>query len=148
MPAFEEKTYPYEMLFRFGNTEETKGKLVGANLKYETYVYRDGVFWQSAISEPQQLALVDGETGEMLADVLGEINAQTIIDNQVLTAANQSLSAELAAATSASQELGTELDQTRDHLTAAQAEIQRLTDLLSQSAAVAEPEQEEAQPAE
>jgi len=121
MPTFEEKTFPYELLLRFGSTDDTKGKLSGANLKYETYVYRDGVFWQSAISEPQQLALVDVETGELLSDVLGEINAQTIVDNQALAA---SLDAEQANTATLTEQLN-----------AAQAEIQRLTDLLAADAA-------------
>jgi len=148
VPVYSEETFFYEVLLRFGEVAPNKGKLTGASLTQLTQLLRDGVLLNSTINPPEQLALVDGESGIKLGDVLGEVNANTIIDNQVLSAANQSLSAEVAAATTANQDLGTELGLTREELTAAQAEIQRLTDLLNQSVAVAEPAQAETPPSE
>jgi len=103
MPAYSEETFFYEVLMRFGEVAPKKGKLIGASLTQITQLLKDGVVLNTTLNPPEQLALVDGESGQKLSDVLGEVNAATIIENQVLTA----------------------------NLVAAQAEIDRLNELLN-----------------
>jgi len=147
-PVFEQVTFFYEILLRFGDQSTNRGQLIGAHLQTLTQTLMDGKIIATNDNGPQQLALVSDESGQKLSDILGEVNANTIVENQVLGAANQSLSDQITLTINANQQLGTELDQVREQLTNAQAEVKRLNDLLNQSAAVAEPLQEEAPPAE
>jgi hypothetical protein len=41
-PVYEELTFPYEILLRFGNTETNRGKLTGGQLQKITQIYKDG----------------------------------------------------------------------------------------------------------
>lgn len=117
MPVYSEETFFYEVLLRFGETDPNKGKLTGASLTQITQLTRDGSVLNSTINLPEQLALVDGENGQKLSDVLGEVNANTIIENQSLSNALVSEQASTATLT--------------EQLTAAQAEIERLTEELA-----------------
>jgi hypothetical protein len=148
MPVYNEETFNYEILLRFGDSGPNKGKLTGASRTTITQTTKDGVpiGGGTNINPPEQLALIAGQEGEMLADVLGEVNAQTIITNQVLTSANQSLSANIDELLANIQSLDSDLTEVRVELTTAQAslagaqaEIQRLKDqLAAQSAAAAD----------
>lgn len=104
MPVYNEETFDYEILLRFGDSGPNKGKLTGASRTTITQTTKDGVpiGGGTNINPPQQLALIAGEEGEMLAEVLGEVNAQTIIQNRILTA---SLTAEQGKAAVLSAEL-------------------------------------------
>lgn len=88
MPVYNEETFDYEILLRFGDSGPNKGKLTGASRTTITQTTKDGVpiGGGTNINPPQQLALIAGEEGEMLVEVLGEVNAQTIIQNQILAA--------------------------------------------------------------
>ena len=146
VPVYSEETFFYEVLLRFGEVAPNKGKLIGASLTQLTQLLKDGVLLNTTINPPEQLALIEGESGQQLSDVLGEVNAQTIIANQVLTAANQSLSANIDELLANVQSLDSDLTDVRGELSTAQtsladaqAEIQRLKDeLASQSAAAAD----------
>ncbi|MGA3683371.1 hypothetical protein [Pseudomonas graminis] len=132
MPVYNEETFDYEILLRFGDSGPNKGKLTGASRTTITQTTKDGVpiGGGTNINPPQQLALIAGEEGEMLAEVLGEVNAQTIIQNQLLAAA-------LAAEKGRTAELTGELSQAQvnvrnvsDELVAAKSEIARITALI------------------
>ena len=94
MPQFTEETFAYEILLRFGEGDTTKGKLTGAHYQTVTQVKRDGVIISSKIDTPQQLALLEGESGQMLSEVLGGVTAETIIHNQTLAASVATLQAQ------------------------------------------------------
>ena len=132
MPLSEE-TIPYEVLLRFSESGAQRGKLSGALFRKLNQILKDGVILSSTEAPPEQLALAAGEDGQLLSDVLGEINAQTIIDNQVLSA-NLSTEQQTSAALN-------------EQLIAAQSEIQLLTDQLAADADTAN-QQSEAQKAE
>jgi hypothetical protein len=124
MPVYNEETFNYEILLRFGDVAPNKGKLTGASRTTITQTTKDGVPIATNINSPEQLALIAGEEGEMLSQVLGEVNAATIIENQNLSNALASEQASTATLT--------------EQLVAAQTEIQRLNDLLAADAATAE----------
>lgn len=127
MPTFTEETTPYEVLLRFN-----EGQLSGAHYQTITQVKRDGLSISSQIDTPQQLALIEGEEGQMLGEVLGEITAAAIIDNQVLTAAMDAKSQELESASAHNSELTVQLEQVSGALTAANSKVDELTALLEQ----------------
>lgn len=102
MPTFTEETTPYEVLLRFN-----EGKLSGAHYQTITHVKRDGLIISSQSDALQQLALVEGEEGQKLSEVLGEITAATIIENQTLTE-------DLTAAISKIDELTAQLEQAQE----------------------------------
>lgn len=124
MPVYNEETFNYEILLRFGDAAPNKGKLTGASRTTITQTTKDGVPISTNINSPEQLALIAGEEGEMLSAVLGEVNAATIIENQNLSNALASAQASRATLT--------------EQLSASQEEIQRLTDLLAADAVTAQ----------
>ncbi len=115
-PVFEQVTFFYEVLLRFGDQKANRGQLTGAHLQTLTQTLMDGNVIATTDNGPKQLALLDGESGQKLSDVLGQVNAQTLIQNQTLTA---DLSAERARSEAIAK-------QYQDAL----AEIERLKDLL------------------
>lgn len=130
-PVYEESTFPYEILFRFGDTAPFKGQLVGASRTTITQTTKDGVEVATKVNAPEQLALLEGEDGELLSQVIGEVNAQTVVQNQLIQAAlrgEQTHSAELDTQLTAAQ---VSLSETASKLADAQKEIERLTDALS-----------------
>ena len=136
MPVYNEETFNYEILLRFGDIGPNKGKLTGASRTTITQTTKDGVpiGGGTNINPPQQLALIAGEEGEMLAEVLGEVNAQTIIQNQTLAnalLAEQGKTAELSDDLSLVQ---AQVKQLADQLAAANAEIVRVAQLKSSPA--------------
>ena len=131
-PIYEELTFPYEILLRFGNTETNRGKLTGGQLQKITQIYKDGQkFGPEVPGVPEQLALVAGEDGELLSGVLGEVNAATIVLNGQLQASLADLNA------IAAQQLE-QLTQVRGELSAVQADLataqQTIADLQAQLA--------------
>jgi len=80
-PVYEELTFPYEILLRFGDTDPYKGQLRGAHRQTITQTTKNGVIIATNINPPEQLALVASDEGEMLSGVLGEVNAATIVLN-------------------------------------------------------------------
>lgn len=135
MPQFTEETFAYEILLRFGEGDATKGKLTGAHYQTITQVKRDGLIISSQIDTPQQLALIEGESGQMLSEVLGEVNAATIIENQTLTATLVSTQQQFAAAQEVADakiaDLTARLEQ---ELAAAQASEQAVAEVEAQPA--------------
>lgn len=81
MPVYKEENFNYEVLLRFGDVEPYKGLLRGAHRQTITQTTKDGVVIATNINPPEQLALISGEEGDLLANVLGEINAETIVLN-------------------------------------------------------------------
>lgn len=92
MPVYKEETFNYEILLRFGDVEPYKGLLRGAHRQTITQTTKDGVAIATSINPPEQLALIAGEEGELLATVLGEVNAETIVLNGRLQASLSELS--------------------------------------------------------
>jgi hypothetical protein len=86
MPVYNEDTFNYETLLRFGDTGPKKGQLTGASRTTITQTTKDGVPIATNINPPEQLALIAGEEGELLSTVLGEVNAETIVQNGQLQA--------------------------------------------------------------
>lgn len=86
MPVYNEDTFNYEILLRFGDTGPNKGQLSGASRTTITQTTKDGVPIATNINAPEQLALIAGEEGELLSTVLGEVNAATIVQNGQLQA--------------------------------------------------------------
>jgi hypothetical protein len=116
-PVYEELTFPYEILLRFGNTEESRGRLTGGQIQKITQIYKDGQkFGPEVPGVPQQLALVSGEDGELLSAVLGEVNAETIV-------LNGQLQASLAELNSIAAQQLEQLTQVRSELSAVQADL-------------------------
>jgi hypothetical protein len=129
-PVFEQVTFFYEVLLRFGDQKANRGQLTGAHLQTLTQTLMDGNVIATSDNGPKQLALLDGESGQKLSDVLGEVNAQTIIRNQTLVAAliaEQGRTSELTSDLSQAQAKAQELD---SQITAANAEISRLKALI------------------
>jgi hypothetical protein len=81
MPVYNEETFFYEVLLRFGENAPNKGLLTGAHRQTITQTTKDGVVIATQINPPEQLALVGGEDGRLLGDVLGEVNAATLVVN-------------------------------------------------------------------
>ena len=137
-PVFEQVTFFYEVLLRFGDQPGNRGLLTGAHLQKLTQAILDGKVIATTDNGPKPLALLDNEDGEQLADVLGEVNTQTLMQNQLLTAA-------LAVEKGRSDELTSELSQSQmqsqsvsAELAAAKAEIVRLTALIPTAPLAAE----------
>lgn len=80
-PVYNEETFNYEILLRFGDVDPYKGLLRGAHRQTITQTTKNGVPIATNINAPEQLALIAVEEGELLSTVLGEINAETIILN-------------------------------------------------------------------
>lgn len=93
MPVYNEDTFNYEILLRFGDTGQNKGLLTGASRTTITQTTKDGVPIATNINAPEQLALIAGEEGELLSTVLGEVNAETIVLNGQLQASLADLNA-------------------------------------------------------
>ncbi|MGA3683491.1 hypothetical protein [Pseudomonas graminis] len=132
-PVFEQVTFFYEVLLRFGDQPGNRGMLTGAHLQKLTQAILDGKVIATTDNGPKPLALLDNEDGEKLADVLGEVNTQTLMQNQLLTAA-------LAVEKGRADELTGELSQAQmqiqsvsAELTVAKAEVVRLTALVPTS---------------
>lgn len=79
IPVYEEVTFPYEILLRFGDTGLNKGVLTGASRTTITQTTKNGVPIATNINDPEQLALIAGEEGELLSKVLGGVNAENIV---------------------------------------------------------------------
>ena len=145
--AFVKETLRNEIMLRFGEKVENRGKLIGASQRSLEQVMEDGAIISSKPLDPEQLSALPGQPGTPLADVLGEVTAQTIIDNQNLNDAlteegktNEALRLALAAAQDQASETIAIMDQMQgelmakdEALSAAQAEIQRLTAALQQA---------------
>lgn len=80
-PVYSEETFSYEILLRFGDIDPYKGLLRGAHRQTITQTTKNGVPIATNINAPEQLALIAGEEGELLATVLGDVNAETIVLN-------------------------------------------------------------------
>jgi len=116
MPVYNEDTYNYEILLRFGDTGPNKGQLTGASRSTITQTTKDGVPIATNINAPEQLALIAGEEGELLSTVLGEVNAETIVLNGQLQASLADLNAILA------QQID-QINKVRGELKTAQADL-------------------------
>lgn len=131
MPVYNEDTFNYEILLRFGDTGPNKGQLTGASRTTITQTTKDGVPISTVINLPKQLALIAGEEGELLSTVLGEVNAETIVLNGQLQATLADLN------TIAAQQLE-QLTQVRGELSAKDADLataqQTIADLQAQLA--------------
>jgi uncharacterized small protein (DUF1192 family) len=139
-PVFEQVTFFYEVLLRFGDQKANRGQLTGAHLQTLTQTLMDGNVIATSDNGPKQLALLDGESGQKLSDVLGGVNAQTIIRNQTLVAAlvaEQGRTSELTGDLNQAQAKVQELD---SQITAANAEISRLKALIPNAALTIESE--------
>lgn len=131
MPVYNEDTFNYEILLRFGDAGPNKGQLTGASRTTITQTTKDGVPIATNINPPEQLALIGGEEGELLSGVLGEVNAATIVLNGQLQATLADLN------TIAAQQLE-QLTQVRGEISAVQADLataqQTINDLQAQLA--------------
>jgi len=150
--GFAKETIRNEVLLRFGEIGEHRGKLIGAFQRSLEQVLEDGAIISSRPLDPEQLSALPGQSGTPLADVLGEVTAQTIIDNQNLNEAltelgqtNDALRLALVAAQDQASETIAIMDQLQRELMAkdealsvANAEIQRLTAALEQATALDE----------
>jgi septal ring factor EnvC (AmiA/AmiB activator) len=81
MPIYNEETFFNEVLLRFGEIAPNKGLLTGAHRQTITQTTKDEVVIATQINPPEQLALVSGEDGQLLSEVLGEVNAATLVLN-------------------------------------------------------------------
>lgn len=130
-PVYNEETFNYEILLRFGDVDPYKGLLRGAHRQTITQTTKNGVPIATNINAPEQLALIAGEEGELLSTVLGEVNAATIVLNGQLQASLADLNA------IAAQQLE-ELTQVRGELSTVQAGLataqQTIADLQAQLA--------------
>lgn len=150
--AFVKETLRNEIMLRFGEKVDNRGKLIGASQRSLEQVLEDGAIISSKPLDPEQLSALPGQAGTPLADVLGEVTAQTIIDNQNLNEAlteagqtNDALRLALVAAQGQASETISIMDQMQgelmakdEALSAAHAEIQRLTAALEQATALEE----------
>lgn len=116
MPVYNEDTFNYEILLRFGDTGPSKGLLTGASRTTITQTTKDGAPIATNINAPEQLALIAGEEGELLSTVLGEVNAETIVLNGQLQASLADLNAILA------QQID-QINKVRGELKTAQADL-------------------------
>ena len=96
MPVYNEDTFNYEILLRFGEAGPNKGLLTGASRTTITQTTKDDVPIATNINAPEQLALIAGEEGELLSRVLGEVNAETIVLNGQLQASLAELNSVLS----------------------------------------------------
>jgi hypothetical protein len=136
-PIYEELTFPYEILLRFGNTETNRGKLTGGQLQKITQIYKDGQkFGPEVPGVPEQLALVSGEDGELLSVVLGEVSAATIVLNGQLQASLTELNAIAAQQLEHLAQVRGELDAARGDMSTAQQTIADLQAQLAKGRAV------------
>jgi hypothetical protein len=133
MPVYNEYTFNYEILLRFGDTGPNKGLLTGASRTTITQTTKDGVPIATNINAPEQLALIAGEEGELLSTVLGEVNAETIVLNGQLQASLAELNTIAAQQLEQLTQVRGELDTVRGDLTSAQ---QTIADLQAQLASV------------
>lgn len=143
IPVYEEQSFLYEVLLRFGEVDPNKGKLIGASQTKITQLLKDGKLLNSTIETPEQLATLDTESGTKLADVLGSVNAQNIIQNQVLSAA---LAAEQSKSGALTGDLSTaqaQIQTVTQDLAAASAEIARLKALMPNASLTTDGEPEE-----
>lgn len=129
MPVYNEDTFNYEILLRFGDTGPNKGQLTGASRSTITQTTKDGVPIATNINAPEQLALIVGEEGELLSGVLGEVNAATIVLNGQLQASLADLNAIAAQQLEKLTQVRGELDTALVDLATAQ---QTIADLQSQ----------------
>ena len=83
-PVYSEETFNYEILLRFGDSDPYKGQLRGAHRQTITQTKKDGVIIAASIDPPEQLSLLEGERGLFLFDLLGDISAETIVQNGIL----------------------------------------------------------------
>lgn len=142
-PVFEQVTFFYEVLLRFSDQKATRGQLTGAHLQTLTQTLMDGNVIATTDNGPKQLALLDGESGQKLSDVLGVVSAQTVIQNQTLSAA---LAAEQGKTTSLAKELTEakgQADALAANLAASNSEIARLMALIPSSPLAADDETEQ-----
>jgi hypothetical protein len=137
-PVFEQVTFFYEVLLRFGDQKANRGHLTGAHLQTLTQTLMDGNVIATSDNGPKQLALVDGESGQKLSDVLGEVNANTIIQNQTLSAALAAEQGKTESMTTDLSEAEAAIDSLNVELTAANAEIERLKALISNTTLTSE----------
>lgn len=137
-PVFEQVTFFYEILLRFGDQPGNRGLLTGAHLQKLTQAILDGKVIATTDNGPKPLALLDNEDGEKLADVLGEVNTQTLMQNQLLIAAlavEKGRTDELTGGLSQAQ---MQLQSVSAELAAAKAEILRLKALIPTAPLAAE----------
>lgn len=130
-PVFEQVTSFYELLLRFGDQADNRGKLTGAHLQTITQSILDGKVIATTDNGPKQLSLIEGEDGDKLFDILGKVNTETLVRNEELSEALIDLK-------NKGQELANELAQSLDRekflteqLSAAQVEVQRLQYIVS-----------------
>lgn len=126
MPVYNEETFNYEILLRFGDTGPNKGQLTGASRTTITQTTKDGVPIATNINAPEQLALIAGEEGELLSTVLGEVGAATIVLNGQLQASLAELNAIAAQQLDRLVQAQVELKATKDELSVAQKAIDEL----------------------
>jgi hypothetical protein len=81
MPTYTEETKPYEFLIRFNDDDN-----VGAQYQTQTKVFKDGLVFSAVIDPPVQLAVLDGEAGALLSDLLGAATVSTLANNTALAA--------------------------------------------------------------
>lgn len=122
--ALTERERSYETLIRHNEDGS-----VGAHHQTISEVMRDGVVISATLNEPQQLAVLDGETGQKLADVLGAATTAALADAQrsaaSLSAAQgviQELTAKLASAESECESLRAALSEAQQTAVVSQAE--------------------------
>jgi hypothetical protein len=131
MPVYNEDTFNYEILLRFGDSGPSKGQLSGASRATITQTTKDGVPISTVINPPEQLAIIAGEEGELLSTVLGEVNADTIV-------LNGQLQASLAEVNAIAAQQIDQLAQVRDELSTVQGDLvtaqQTIADLQAQLA--------------
>jgi hypothetical protein len=130
MPVYDEETFFYEVLLRFSDQKPHRGELSGALLRTLTVTTKDGLPFATQENPPQQLAIVEGEDGQKLSDVLGEVNANTIIQNQTLSTALAAEQGKTESLTTDLSEAEATIDNLNSDLTAANAEIERLKALI------------------
>jgi len=143
IPVYEEQSFLYEVLLRFGEIDPNKGKLIGASQTKITQLLKDGKLLNSTIETPEQLATLDTESGTKLADVLGTVNAQNIIQNQVLAASLASEQSENASLANELSKAQTQIQTAAQDIAAANAEIARLKALIPNLSLTTDGEPEE-----
>ncbi|WP_282346477.1 hypothetical protein [Pseudomonas sp. PS01301] len=127
MPVYNEDTFNYEILLRFGDTGPNKGLLTGASRTTITQTTKDGVPIATNINTPEQLVLIAGEEGELLSTVLGEVNAETIVLNGQLQASLADLNAIAAQQLEQLAQAQSQLDSANDQVLALQRELATAT---------------------
>lgn len=120
MRVYNEDTFNYEILLRFGDTGPNKGQLTGASRTTITQTTKDGVPISTVINPPEQLALIASEEGELLSTVLGEVNAETIVLNGQLQTSLADLNTIAAQQLDQLAQLQRDLEKVRGELAAAE----------------------------